>query len=58
MLLGGLEQAPACINIVDVGDDWVVRAAGVTPYDLAHRSGRARTMEILLEQYLPYRGAG
>jgi broad specificity phosphatase PhoE len=45
--LGSLEQAPACINVLDVGRDWVVRAVGVTPYDLAHRHGRLTTMEEL-----------
>jgi probable phosphoglycerate mutase len=56
MFLGNFEQAPACVNILDVGsDDWVVRAVGVTPYDLAHVSGRETTMEQLYRAYLPYR---
>jgi broad specificity phosphatase PhoE len=45
--LGNLEQSPGCINVLDVGDDWVVRAVNVTPYDLAHRRGRLTTMEEL-----------
>lgn len=49
--LGNLEQAPACINIVDVGDDFVVRAVGVTPYDLPHLRGRTTTMEELWSQF-------
>ena len=49
--LGNLEQAPACINVLDVGDDWVVRAVNVTPYDLAHRRGRATTMEELWTEF-------
>ena len=56
MFLGGFEQAPACINVVDVGErDWVVRAVGYAPYDPAHLSGRTTSMERLYEQYLPYR---
>ena len=54
--LGGFEQTPACINVVDVGaGDWVVRAVGYAPYDPVHLSGRSTTMERLYEQYLPYR---
>ena len=49
--LGNLEQTPACISILDVGDDWVVRAVNVTPYDLAHRRGRATTMEELWAEF-------
>jgi broad specificity phosphatase PhoE len=55
MFLGNFEQAPACINVLDVGDDWIVRAVNVVPYDLVHETGRSTTMERLLEQYLPYR---
>ncbi len=52
---GHLEQAAACVNIVDVGPDWVVRAVNVTPYDPAHVGARSTTMEELLEEYLPHR---
>jgi probable phosphoglycerate mutase len=51
--LGGFEQAPGCINVVDVGDDWIVRAVNVTPADLLHRSTRKTTMEELFAQYRP-----
>jgi broad specificity phosphatase PhoE len=51
MFLGGFEQAPACINVLDVGDDWIVRAVNVTPYDLIHARGRLTTMEELWQQY-------
>ena len=51
LFLGNLEQAPACINILDVGDDWIVRAVNVTPYDLPHLGGRATTMEELWQQF-------
>lgn len=51
MFLGNLEQAPACIDVLDVGDDWVVRAVNVTPYDPAHRRGRSTTMEELWSHF-------
>jgi probable phosphoglycerate mutase len=53
--LGPIEQAPACINVLDRGDDWVVRAVNVTPYDPVHRAARTTTMEDLYAQYLPFR---
>jgi broad specificity phosphatase PhoE len=49
--LGNFEQAPACINVLDVGDDWIVRAVNVSPYDLVHARGRTTTMEELWSQY-------
>ena len=49
--LGGFEQAPSCINVLDVGEDWIVRAVNVAPYDLAHTGGRETTMERLYSQY-------
>src|SRR5262249_59759362 len=53
VLLGGFEQAPGCINVVDVGDDCIVRAVNVTPLDLLHRTTRLTTMEELFAQYRP-----
>jgi broad specificity phosphatase PhoE len=50
-LLGNLEQSPACINVLDVGDDWVVRAVNHTPYDPTHLRGRLRTMEELWQEF-------
>jgi broad specificity phosphatase PhoE len=47
MYLGNIEQSPGCINVLDVGDDWIVRAVNTTPTDLAHRGSRLRTMEEL-----------
>lgn len=52
-LLGNLEQSPACINVLDVGDDWVVRAVNHTPYDPAHLRNRLRTMEELWGEFRP-----
>jgi len=52
---GGFEQAPACINVIDVGvRDHVVRTVNYIPYDPLHPA-RSTTMEQLWEQYLPYR---
>jgi probable phosphoglycerate mutase len=54
--LGGLEQAPACVNIIDVGSaDWVVRTVGWTAYDPTHTGFTATTMEQLYEHYLRHR---
>ena len=51
MFLGHFEQAPGCVNVLDVGDEWVVRAVNVAATDLAHRSTRRTTMEGYWEQY-------
>jgi broad specificity phosphatase PhoE len=50
-LLGNLEQAPGCINVLDVGEDWVVRAVNVSPTDPTHLGGRLRTMEELWAEF-------
>jgi broad specificity phosphatase PhoE len=52
-LFGNLEQAPACINVLDVGDDWIVRAVNTTPADPAHLGSRLRTMEELWAEFRP-----
>jgi broad specificity phosphatase PhoE len=52
-MLGNLEQAPGCINVLDVGSDWVVRAVNTAPTDLAHLGGRLRTMEELWAEFRP-----
>ena len=53
MFLGHFEQAPACVNVLDLGEggDWVVRAVNVAAYDLLHRAHRQTTMERYWEQY-------
>jgi broad specificity phosphatase PhoE len=59
IFLGAFEQAPACINILDVDREgsFVVRAVGHTPYDPAHvRAERQTTMEQLWQEYLDARG--
>jgi broad specificity phosphatase PhoE len=51
LFLGPFEQAPACINVLDVGDDWIVRAVNIAPYDLAHLAHRQTTMERYWAEY-------
>ena len=56
--LGAFEQAPACINILDVdaAGSFVVRAVGFTPYDAVHEQApRLTTMEQLWQEYLDAR---
>jgi broad specificity phosphatase PhoE len=50
---GNFEQAPGCINVIDVGEDWIVRAVNVAPSDLVHLAGRSTTMERLFALYRP-----
>jgi broad specificity phosphatase PhoE len=56
--LGPLEQAPACINVLDLGgeDEWIVRAVNVSPYDALHLAHRRTTMERYWEELQPYLG--
>ena len=57
--LGGFEQAPGCIDVLDVDGDgrFVVRAVNHTPYDPAHvGAARETTMEQLWREYLDARG--
>jgi len=52
ILLGGFEQAPGCVNVLDLGaGGWIVRAVNVAPSDPVHRAGRETTMELLWAQY-------
>lgn len=55
VFLGGFEQAPGCINVLDVDGEgrFVVRAVNHTPYDPAHTAAaRETTMEQLWREYL------
>jgi len=48
---GTFEQAPACINVLDRGDDgWVVRTVNYIPYDPLHPA-RETTMEHYWAQF-------
>jgi probable phosphoglycerate mutase len=52
--LGRFEQAPGCLNVLDVdGSDWVVRAVNVAATDLVHRSTRLTQMEQYWAEYRP-----
>jgi broad specificity phosphatase PhoE len=58
MFLGAFEQAPGCINVLDVGDDgrWIVRGVNHIPYDPVHVAGpRLTTMEQLWQEYVDSR---
>jgi broad specificity phosphatase PhoE len=58
MFLGAFEQAPGCINVLDVGTDgrWIVRAVNHIPYDPAHLGApRLTTMEHLWQEYVDSR---
>jgi len=53
---GHIEQAPACINILDGGPDFIVRGINIAPYDPVHHLGpRISTLEDMLTQYRDYR---
>lgn len=53
MFLGHFEQAPACVNVLDLGEggEWIVRAVNVAAYDLLHVAHRQTTMERYWDQY-------
>jgi probable phosphoglycerate mutase len=58
LFLGGLAQAPGCINALDVGSDerdWVVRCVNHSPPEPLQPAARATTMELLFAQYRPSR---
>ena len=58
VFLGGFEQSPGCVNVLDVGPggEFVVRAVNHTPYDPAHvNAARVTTMEQLWGEYLEAR---
>jgi probable phosphoglycerate mutase len=55
MFLGHFEQAAGCVNVLDVGDEWIVRAVNIAPLDLLQASTRSTTMEGYWEQFRPYR---
>ena len=51
---GTFEQAPACINVLDLGDDgWIVRTVNYIPYDPLHPA-RETTMEHYWGQFRGY----
>lgn len=54
--LGHLEQTPGCLNVLDHGPTWFVRAVNVTPPDLAHETTRLTTVELMAAGYRDFRG--
>ena len=51
---GNFEQAPACINVLDLGDTgWIVRTVNYIPYDPLHPA-RTTTMEHLWSELKPW----
>ena len=53
---GTFEQAPACINVLDLGaDGWIVRTVNYIPYDPLHPA-RETTMEHYWAQFRGYLG--
>jgi broad specificity phosphatase PhoE len=54
-MLGGLLQAPACINLLDVAPqttDWIVRATNLNPTNWVMPKSRITTVEHMLLEYL------
>jgi len=54
LFLGHFEQAPGCVNVLDVGEDWIVRAVNLAPLDLLHASTRQTTMEGYWAELAPF----
>ncbi len=57
-LIGGFEQNPASINIIDIGEakgDVVLRATNLSPTDWLQPDTRSTTMEVLFGQYAKHR---
>ena len=58
-MLGGFEQSPACINILDVGvehRDVILRATNLSPTDWLQHDTRSSTMEVLFGEYAAFHG--
>ena len=58
-MLGGFEQSPACINILDVGTehrDVILRATNLSPTDWLQHNTRSSTMEVLFGEYAAFYG--
>lgn len=59
VFFGGFEQAPGCLNVIDVGRttaSHIVRMLNYSPLDTLHTSTRLSTMEALLARYEAARG--
>jgi probable phosphoglycerate mutase len=54
IFLGNIEQAPGCINVLDVGErsnDWVIQSINYSPLLPLQTESRLSTMEEMLHQY-------
>lgn len=54
IFLGNIEQAPGCINVLDVGErsnDWVIQTINYSPLLPLQTESRLSTMEEMLHQY-------
>jgi len=54
LFFGGFEQAPGCLNVIDVGGSTasnIVRMLNYSPLDPLHTTTRLSTMEALLARY-------
>ena len=54
-MMGGFEQSPACINVIDIGAaprDVILRATNLSPTDWLQHDTRSSTMEVLFGQYV------
>lgn len=58
LFLGHFEQAPGCVNVLDVGEDWIVRAVNLAPLDPLHASTRQTTMEGYWAELAPFLEGG
>jgi len=58
VFLGRFEQAPGCLNVLDVGrepaPEWIVRAVNIAPGDPAQTETRLTQMEQYWREYLPH----
>ena len=46
------------MNVLDLGDEWIVRAVGVAAYDLPHAAHRDTTMERYWKEFAGRTGSG
>ena len=57
-MMGGFEQSPACINVIDIGTerrDVILRATNLSPTNWLQHDTRSSTMEVLFGQYAAQR---
>ena len=54
---GHVEQSPGCINVLDHGPDWFVRAMNLAPLDLVHAGPRLTSIEEMAADYRAFRAS-